>query len=497
MAKKDVNIKLKLQGGKETEDGLKKTGAAAEKAGQKAKEGADQAAKGTEKLNESNKKTQKGFGKFTSTLTAYAGKLFAIGAVIAGVTKAINVQSEAIKEHASIAEQRSNDLMKLQYLGGYFKERPELRKDVGSLAEYGRREFSEVAGAWYNLRSKAGGLGEKQQMGILREAIELGRTDPATPLDQLVDMMTLYAKQTGEGDANKIQNVVAQTIREAGSSTEGVSRYMPQFLPVGKAGGLSGAEAAGVWAYATTQMADPSIATTGLRATFMGLQGKGNPEARRMMRRMGIREEDDFFSKIGALSGRYQEGRLNLGQAEQIAGREGSAVLLRLLENPEAMLQTVANVKAKDTGDVDVTRGMINELLGSDEYAQLADLSKLLNIKIENFKDRDIDALRAEVAKKIMEYNERREGIPEAGIQLNRKVRGMGLGAIDMFGGDIGNAGFVGNTLNNPNLYKSLYTPLPKADPNAGGTHIHYHNDTINNYNQGDVETERYTDEEL
>jgi len=408
MPDKDINIHVRAKDTEETNRKLKGVGRSARRVG-------DETAKSHKHASRETDKATRSLSNMTQTCFVGAR------AIISGVTKAIQIQNEALREHAEIVTQQQNKLLRLQFLGSFFKERPELRQQVQTYAEFGRRPFEEVADAWYNLRSKGAGLTQPQKDSIMREALEFGRTDPSAPLDTLVDMFSLYAKQTRQRDANRIQNVLSQTITEAGGSTADVARYMPQFLPIGMSGGLTGPQAAGLWSYVTTQLADASIATTGLRSTFMGLQGRGSPEGQKFLQRAGITSGMGFMEKIQRLS---QMG-LTLGQAEQIAGREGAPVFLSLLRDPQAMLGTISNVVGADRPDLDITRSNIEQLMSQDEIARMEEDMRLLAVSIQGQKAKDTRALQWGVHKRKLEQQMREQGVPEYQIRL--RLWGEGL----------------------------------------------------------------------
>lgn len=413
-----------------------------------------------------------------ASIGKWALGLLGVQKIINEVTKAIQLQSQAMEENARIAESQQKSVLRLQLMGDYYKERPELRREVQALSEYGRRPFEEVAGAYYNLRSNAGNLTGAQQSAIMQEALQMGRTDPAMPLDTLINMFSLYAKLTGSTDMNRVQNVLTKTIEMAGGTGADVANYMPQFLPVGLAGGLSGAEAAGLWSYVTTQQASPSIATTGLRATFLGLQGKGSPEGAKLLQKYGVTDQMSFQSKINVLSGAYRSGQLDLSAAEQIAGREGSSIFLSLLQNPQAMEQSIAAVTGADRGNIDLVGQSLQGLMGSDEVARREENIRLLNIKIANQRANDPEALRLIELKRESELAARQSGAGEYGIWAQQfglsfltNIPGGSVGFAELVqkGGNI--AGYptemVQNIYHNNNSYFNQ-TP-PAASERSGG----------------------------
>ena len=427
---KDINIHVKAKDTDRTRQQLDDVGRSAKDVGTKVAEGGKKGAAGMDKLSGSAASAQGKFSNFTKKLASWAAGMVGITAIIAGVTRAIRAQIEAMKEHARIASEQQKRLVELQFLGEFFKERPELHKEVAAYAEYGRRPFIEVAEAWYNLRSKGAGITEAQQGAIMREALELGRTAPSAPLTTLVDMFSLYAKQTGVKDARVIQNILQQTITEAGGGMGDVAKYMPQFLPIGLKAGMTGAQVAGLWAYATTQFAEPSTTTAGLRNVVLSLQGRGTPESQKMLAGLGVTPQMGFFDKINALSAMQRRGGFSLAQAETLVGKESAAVLLSLLTAPDVMAGTIGRVEAAGAGRRDITSEMINALMSKDELARLEEKGRGLDVIIENIKGGDIGALRWDVTLKEYERRMREAGVPEylIGLQLAKYRFAGGVG---------------------------------------------------------------------
>ncbi len=469
----EVNIHLKTPGAQQAQQALGKTAGAARKLGDDAHEGGQKGAAGMDGLGKKANTAASGIKKVATAITSYVANIAGVAAIIAGITAAIRANQQAVEEHARIAEQQQRKLTTLQYLGGFFKENPNLRKEVETYAEYGRRPFEEVAGAWYNLRSKSAALSTKQRRGILHEALEMGRTSPDAPLDTLVDMFSLYAKKTGQKDMNLVQNVLQQSVTEAGGGMSDVARYMTRFLPIGMSGGLTGPQAAGLWSYATTQTSDAAVATTGLQALFMGLQGKGTPESQKILEGAGITQDMGFFGKMGVLSHGMRTGRFGLAQAEQLAGREGASILLDLLKDPTAMMQTISNVTGAARGDIDITGDMITELIGQDERARLEEDIRLQEIRLAGVKS-DTRGLRSMKAKRALlayETKLRETGdYSESDIAVMTRSAWLGLAVEHEFRDTF--------RLGDPDYSQVQGLLHGQIFPDAGKTtEVHYHND--------------------
>lgn len=479
----DVNFNFKANGIDQTQQEMDRMtqsmggfGDAAEKAG----DDAQRASRGTDKLADSTGKSASLFDKATDGLASYAAGMLTVTAGLALANKLIREQIKEFEKATEAAGKHQKAMLALQFLGDYYKEKPELRKEIAEMAEYGRVPFEEVAGAAYNLRSKAANLTEQQRKDILMEALELKRTMPATPLDTLVDASSLYTKLSGNMDANRVQNVLQQTITEAGASSGEVAQYMPQFLPVGMSGGLTPAESAGLWSYVTTQMASASEATTGLRAVFMGLQGKGTPESQKLMEAMGLTAEMDFFSKIDILAQQQRAGKFGLSEAQTLVGDSGASSLLAMLNNPQEVRATVGRVVGADRGDIDLTRDKLEELLKQDNIARQEENKRLMEVAHDNLDASDENALDVDTMIEVHDYLLRKQGV---GPFMRSIVRGVarteaafGRSAEDIF-----------NT--NPETLRSLQEQglipeefiLPPHEPTSQGPVI------INNNNNYDM----------
>lgn len=439
---KDINIHVKTQGAQQTKQQLDDIGKSSKRVGDSASRGGRKGAEGINELSESTAKTEGRFGKLKSSIASWVTGLVGITAIIAGITKAIRVQSEAIKEHARIAAEQQKKLISLQLMSDFYKERPQLRKEVAAYAELGRRPFEEVAEAWYTLRSQAGRMTSEQRQGILREALEMGRAYPEAPLTDLVNMFTLYAKATNAQDLNQVQNVLMQTITEAGASMGGVSKFMPQFLGPAMTGGLTGAEAAGLWAYATTLPEAGGIekASTAIRNLLLILQGEGStPEAQEMLRGFGVVPGMKFFDQLTILASQRQAGRFGLPQALSLAGRESASMLMGLLKEPEKMYETIENVVRAGAGQRDITAEALEGLMATDEVARLEEEGRRFDVKIQNIKGQDVKALRWITALKEYESLMREAGVPETWIdfQLWGAEKFAAFGATPPAGGGV------------------------------------------------------------
>ncbi|MBE0535000.1 MAG: hypothetical protein IH624_04960 [Phycisphaerae bacterium] len=399
MADKDVNINVRAEGADETQRKLEGVAGTTEEMGKK--------------TEEAGRRGSTGLAAGAKNLAAYAASAVSATAIIGALTAAMKANSDAMRENAEIAEGQQQRLLRLQFMGDFFQQHPQAREEVRAYAEFGRRPAEEVADAWYNLRSKGGFLDDEAQQGILRESLELSRTDPDVNVEMLVDMFLLYAKKTGERDGNRIQNVIKQTMTEAGSDAKGVASQLPQFLPWGIAGGMTGAETAGLWAYATTEEGDPAKATTALGQVFKGLEGQWTPDKQRLMRRAGVNKKMSFMEKLEKLG----QGDMSVTDLDVIAG-SGGAMLSSLAKNIEPMKEAMARIVAVDRGDIDLTADAIADVFGSDEIARMEEDARLMEIQIQNLRAQDVRAMQYKQKRLRREVDMRQRGSSEGAIYL-------------------------------------------------------------------------------
>lgn len=437
---KDVNIHVKTPGardGKRQLDDVAKSAAGVgdktRQAGAQAASGSEKGAKGIDGLSQSASSARGVFAKFFSSITSWAAGLVGITAIIGAVTKAIRINKQTLEEHAEIAERQQKKLLALQGMGTFFEEHPEARKEVAAFAEFGRRPFEEVAQAWYALESKGAGLTKKQKRGIMTEALELGRLEPESSLESIIEVFSLYAKETRQKDINLVQNILRSTLSQAGANLSELAQQFTKFLPVGVGGGLTGAETAGIWAYATTRTGAPEQATTGLRNIFASLRGKGTPESMELLGQLGITPDMGFFQQLAGLAMQKRAGRFGVPEAEIIAGKENFSLLLSMLTDPQAMMETIRSVTSKARPGIDITRAKLDEIMGIDEVARIEEEVRRKNIQIENIKATDINALKWKLRKREAEITAREAGDSELSIAYDQAmaglVSGMGLPA--------------------------------------------------------------------
>jgi len=428
---KDVNIHIKAPGAEQTKQQIDQVGTSAQKLGQTVSQGAKTGAGGMDQLGESAKKTGSIFGTVKESLGAWLSKLAVVAATIRVITRAIEIQKQAIAEHARIVAEQQKELLNLEYLGEFYKEHPQARKEVAAYAEAGRRPFGEVAKAYYALETTGGALTGQQKRDIMKEALELGRQLPGVELKPIIELFSTYVRETQEKDINVVQNVLKQTLTQARVAPLEVAQYFPEFLPTAIAGGLTGPQAAGLWAYTTGKMKEPRKATSALQNIFMALEGKGTPESQELLKRLGITAQMDFFEKLGRLSTAEQDRKFGFVEAESLVSGESAVLLLSMLRTPQAMMRTMGAVTSVARPGIDLVKSQIQEHLGTNVIARLEEDTRQTQVAIENAKGGDVRALKWQKLLNQYELAERQAGTSEYLIAYRKfnleQMMGVGI----------------------------------------------------------------------
>lgn len=394
MADKDINIHVKAQDVEKSKQDIDSFGQSVSNVGKMTQQTGQQASEGAEKL--SFWATQ--LNNIKGYLLGMVGGVAAINAV----TEAVRRQRQEWEENARVITKQQEQILRLQFLGDYYKEKPELRKEVMAYAEIGRRPFEDVANAMFDLRNMGAAYTGPQREEILRRSLELGRIMPQAPLKDIVQSMILYSNAAKTTNFAAIENVLSKTLTKAEGEEAPIE--LAKFLPVATAAGLSGEQAAGLWSYAISQYPASGLATTALERMMLLLQGK-TPEARVAMGRLGITPQRPFMEQFNQLVAKQP----NLKQLEGIFDTRMAPVVLTLLQHPDMVRAAMSQATAAGQMPENLTQQSIQGLFGTDEMARLTDLSKFLDISIENLRGMNERSIRVQVGRKLQEATLRRE----------------------------------------------------------------------------------------
>lgn len=284
----------------------------------------------------------------------------------------------------------------------------------------------ELTRTFAQLKSQTANISEEERLAIFQQLVETSLTTSAKPTE-LVELFSKGARFVP--DPQQLQNIIAQTIIESPESDPAVlARLLPEVLPAGVAAGITPAETAGALSFAAGEAGTASQGATGLRNILLALRGRGTPESREILERVGAGPEGNFFQQIDALSGAFGSGELGLADLEAIGGRENTALLSALLRNPQGLRDTVGRVVGAQGGD-DITRGKLERTL--DEFAgqNTELLTRQSEARIESLRLNDTDSARANLGRLLFEEQLRQNG------ELSTFRRASQLFGYDVFTG--------------------------------------------------------------
>lgn len=282
-------------------------------------------------------------GRFSRIMDSVIGSVRGLLSPVAGIAALqqayaawrheIELTNERLRENAELVNRSVEANTNLAFLG----TTPEQRDFAAEAAAKAGRDPNEGSRVYADIISRRSQASEEERRAIYEQALETGKTTDA-PLQAIAD--ALLTIQKFEPDAQKAQNILFQTIKEAGVSDPAkVSPLLARFLGL-DLGGLSVGEKAGFVAAATGLGLGPEESVTGLRNLLLGVSGAGTPQGNEIFDRIGLTrsERNDFKGALVELAQAYESGLIKPEEIEFIAGREGLAVTAALVD--ENVLRT-------------------------------------------------------------------------------------------------------------------------------------------------------------
>jgi hypothetical protein len=354
-----------------------------------------------DKLEKSSGFLRTGFDSLVSTVRGLVGGLVGVGGLIA-VWRANREEMEAnVRVIRELAEAQRDFLF---LSSGNTAEELDAIKDAAEIVG-GKGSRALLTRTFTQLKSQTADLSEEERLGLFQQLIETSLTTSTSP----TDLVELYSKGIRyEPDPQRLQNIIAQTIRDNPESSPAVvGRLLPQLLPVGSAAGLTAAESAGAFSFAAGAAGSPEQGATGLRNIILALRGRGTPESREILERVGAGPDLNFFGQLSALGSAFDSGQLNLPDLESIGGRENTALLSALLRGRGDLNANVRRAVSASTGE-DITRVTLERTL--DEFAtqNIELLTRQAEARVESMRLEDTDAQRAALGRLLFEEALRR-----------------------------------------------------------------------------------------
>ncbi len=371
-------------------------------------------------------------GKLTTGISGTIASYVSVGAVIAGIGKAMAVEFENTAQAAENAAKRITATRDLLFLGEFAKAHPEIHREIGAFAVTaalpGVEGKVEIAKAMELLVSKTPAMSDEQRMELFRKGLQFKRTT-TSDLSTLINFMIQVGKADPGATPTAIANLIQQTKTEAGATTEAMARRLPQLFPVAGAAGVSLPEISALFAVATGGGFGPEQATTGIRMMLGRLQGKKLPkEARKVQRRLGLEEGMGVFEQLEVLSGKFQEGKFKLAESQLLFGEEAGPVVLDILKGFKGLKVSLGKIKrAFETPGLDLVGKKIVEVFAPGTLEFQEERNRRLKARKEQIRfEKDAPVgLAVEQARLERYLSQREKGEPHVGATIDAAIAAM------------------------------------------------------------------------
>ncbi|MBB6429223.1 hypothetical protein [Algisphaera agarilytica] len=395
----------------------------------------DQGVAAHRRLGQANDGTTQGVSRLDDVVNAATGRLAGmVGGILGagGLVRALQVLGEELDRRIEQTREFAEAQLNLQFLDTSFNEQE--REFLGQAAQLGGRSPAEIARAYTSLRSRFPDRSNTELQGLFLEIVETGVTTDAD-LGTLTDAFAgLFAEN---GDSQRSQNILRETITQAGVGDPGViSRLLGKFLGPGQQiGNVSEAEAAGLVAGATgLDTRQPEEQITGLRSVLLSLLGSLSDEQLEIAQGAGI-DRSSINTALLTLGQAIEAGRIDAAGLEQLVGAEGVTTATALGDPAKrgAFFEKQAAVVRAADSEEDLTGLAIDNIFAQDEVQALNFAIKQVDARTAVAESQDVDALRGELAIKLQQAEQRDAGVGAIGRSIsgltNRIARLLGADA--------------------------------------------------------------------
>lgn len=244
---------------------------------------------------------------FASTVGGVVGTTAAIGFLTAGLRETVAQAEKAVAKIDDIG----NASKSLQFLGQNFKEGSKVVFETQILAAQTGVPGVEVAKAREAIQSQAFGASPEFLKQVLNEVLELRRTTSGVTAEDLVPLFTKAVTITGETDANKIQNIVAQFVEKSASTVANATEALPTAFAAGGAvgPGQSAAKSAAALAALTQVTKNPRVAAEALDQVGRALADIDSSKDRKLLaKRAGFTGDDTLNEVLKKISAGLESG---------------------------------------------------------------------------------------------------------------------------------------------------------------------------------------------
>lgn len=389
--------------GKPVEDAardMKDLGDTTKKAGDQS----EQTGKQTKSLSESSgvlgRVTQFATGAMASLAATLSGT-FGLNALMSRYNEHIRANNQLLERNAQLARDSAQARLDLAALSG--AETPEDVAFLDRASAFSGRSQAEVARLTAQFKSALPDANKQQIESLVSEVSSFGQITPA-PLSSLAPAFLSIYRLTG--DARVSGNLLKSAIDQAGESDPAkLGREIEKFVGVAtQIGGLDAATAVGFGAAGTGLGLPNEIATTGLKNVIFALRGKGTPDGVKVLERENIPREN-LIEGLLAIQAAVESGRISPAELEALGGREAAPVFAALSKQDilDAFLAKVEAVRATESLPGRLSEQTAEGIVESSQVQGLNLLAKQQEVQAENIKASDLNALRVQAARRIVE----------------------------------------------------------------------------------------------
>ncbi len=202
----------------------------------------------------------------------------------------------------------------------------------------GGRTIEEVATSYYTLRGGTYGMDPKKQIGLMDEAVKLGKTDLKSPLDPIVNLFTTLASQYSDKSPRELSNLISYTNEAAKSSAGEMARYLPDVTTAAQTGGVPIAQALAMFSFATRKGGGVAKSGQSVKSALLGLLAP-TPNVKKQLADYGYPAGGDLTARLAWLAANASKLPPEL-QAE-LGGREGLQAVSAIAQSPEEFVAEI------------------------------------------------------------------------------------------------------------------------------------------------------------
>ncbi len=376
---------------------------------------------GTKDAEQSSKELKgelSGLDKATDKVAASAGRMVAGFLGINTVRAAVTALIDDVEKLADSSRTTVDSLVDLMAL-----DPANATANVAAATEFAKtagRGIGETGDALFQFLSATGDLTRDQQQALFGEVTEATAiSGPGTSTKEVADLFGTAQTISGEQDFQKLGNILRAGAVEGKLDTGKLARFLPRLLAPGQALGLELEETTGLFAAASRITGKPEEASTGL-AAFMrtGLIDEGLRE------KFGISQNP--LEAIAQLSAR---GGFDLEQAKELAGGEGAATLLSLVNRPKVLSTALGGVQRSARSSEDRDELEFKELMKNPLFR-----ARFIDVRGEIEQEQaqlDAESLAGRGARNTIDAQLRNQGVGVFGRAIGREASKV----VESFGG--------------------------------------------------------------